>query len=90
MAGTAGSKYGIINDGLPTTARDSVTQKLEPLIKNCPLCKKEAVVESIKKYLFFGKRQFYCECENINCKLSDSSDFFDTEEDAIDDWNRIA
>ena len=50
MAGTAGSKYGIINDGLPTTARDSVTQKLEPLIKNCPLCKKAAILLRMRKY----------------------------------------
>lgn len=28
MAGSAGSKYGIINDGVPTTTRDSVMQKI--------------------------------------------------------------
>lgn len=41
MSGSAGSKYGIINDGVPTTARDSVTQKLEPLISNRPLMPSE-------------------------------------------------
>lgn len=34
MSGAAGSKYGIINDGVPTTARDTVMQKLEPYMKS--------------------------------------------------------
>lgn len=31
MSGAAGSKYGILQDGLPTNARDNVKQKLEPI-----------------------------------------------------------
>lgn len=31
MSGAAGSKYGIINDGLPVTAKEKVMSKLETL-----------------------------------------------------------
>lgn len=82
MPGTAGSKYGIINDGVPVT-KSKVVEKLPKLdIKPCHSCGSSGKLGR-SRHLYY-----YISCTNKACPMLMTTPYFYTEEEAFDSWNK--
>ena len=66
-----------------------------PSSKPCPFCGSKARIRDLYDVVDWTdddepitKRRFVCECAGIECWVSPITDSFDTEEEAIEAWNR--
>lgn len=67
----------------------------QPSPKQCPFCGSEARIRDLYDVVDWTnddepitKRRFVCECSGVDCWVSPVTDPFDTEEEAIEAWNR--
>lgn len=67
----------------------------QPSPKPCPFCGSEARIRDLYDVVDWTdddepitERMFVCECAGVECWVSPVTDAFDTEEEAIEAWNR--
>lgn len=67
----------------------------QPSPKPCPFCGSEARIRNMYDVVDWTdddepmtERRFVCECSGVECWVSPVTDPFDTEEEAIEAWNR--
>lgn len=88
MPGAVGSKYGILQDGVPTTAKERVLQRINDILpKNCPYCGHAGELVHFKMFILFGVSRYYCECSNQECEVMPATGNKKTAEDAVKIWN---
>lgn len=66
-----------------------------PSTKSCPFCGSKARIRDLYDVVNWTdddepitRRRFVCECAGVECWVSPVTDVFDTEEEAIEAWNR--
>lgn len=88
MPGAAGSKCGILQDGVPTTAKERVLQRINDILpEKCPFCGYVGELVHFKMFILFGASRYYCECPNPECDVMPSTGNKKTVEEAVKVWN---
>ena len=66
-------------------AYDEIVEALSELsLLSCPFCGERGKIDSIRDWLFLGKKTFYIECEECLA----ASDFHNTLDAAAGAWNK--